>query len=194
MPRSEATEVRNLSVEFRSQQGRRMSGRLLSYGRRYDVGRFTEDYAPGCFRKSINEAAKRLPLMIEHGHDRIPVGVSVAWQDSEDALYGTWEFDLRSEAVEAARQAERGLLGGLSVGFVPVRTDWDQASADRPPHATRREARMVETSLCALPVLDDALVIAVRSLGWPGEVRTPHLDAARAWLDELRSGRLRPNG
>lgn len=189
MPRSEPAEIRSWSVQFRSQQGRRLSGRLLSYGRRYDVGQFTEDYSPGCFRKSINEAAKRLPLMIEHGHEKIPVGVSVDWQDDENALYGLWEFDSRREAVEAARLAEKGLLGGLSVGFVPVRTDWDVMSADTPPHATRREARMIETSLCSLPVLDDAVVIAVRSMGCPGHgqrAATPQLDAARQWLESIR--------
>lgn len=185
MPRQpEVVEERRYPVEFRSQQGRRITGRLVSYGRQYDLGRFTEEYSAGCFRKSVTESAKRLPLMIEHGHQSIPVGVSVAWQDDATALVGTWEFDTRAEAVEAARLAENRILGGLSVGFAPIITDWSERSDGR-HHAVRKEARIIETSLCSLPALDDAGVIAVRSLGYQQGSMTPQLDAARQWLASL---------
>lgn len=186
------SEIRSWPLELRVQNGRRMTGKLLTYNRTYDIGRFTEDYQPGCFRKSLAEKAKSLPLMIDHGHDRIPVGVSTSWEDGEDALYGTWEFDTRAEAVEAARLAENRLLSGLSVGFRPIRTDWSQRQDGR-QHGSRREAAMIETSLCPLPALEDAGVIAVRSLG-PDQPQTPHLDEARRWLESLKSGTLTNNG
>lgn len=189
------SEIRSWPLELRAQNGRRMVGRLISYNREYDLGRFTEAYRPGCFKKSITERARSLPLMIEHGHEKIPVGVSVEWLDDDQALHGVWEFDTRAEAVEAARLAENRMLSGLSVGFQPVRTNWSQR-ADGRQHADRAEASMVETSLCSLPALQDAGVIAVRSLG-PGVVdvaRTPHLDEARQWLASLRSGTLTNNG
>lgn len=192
MPSRNAPEERRYHVEFRSQDGRILTGQLLSYGREYDLGRFTETYRPGCFRKSTHEGAKRLPLMIEHGHDRVPVGVSVGWSDAEDALCGTWEFDTRAEAQEAARMAEKGLLGGLSVGYRAIRTDWS-ARDDGRQHADRREAAILETSLCAIPALEDAGVIAVRSAG-PWRQGTPRLDEARAWLASIRAGTVGPNG
>lgn len=189
MPKHEATEIRRFPLEMRSQQGRKMVGKLLTYRREYDLGRFTEEYSPGCFRKSINEAARVQPLLIEHGLENIPVGKAISWQDDGEALYGTWEFDIRSEAVEAARLVENRMLSGLSVHFRPIQTSW-QPRSDGRHHAIRREAAMIETSLCGLPALDDAGVISIRSMGLPDSVRTPNLDSAKAWLDGIKASRL----
>lgn len=190
MSKREATEIRRFPMELRTQTGRKMVGRLVTYRREYDLGRFTEEYAPGCFRKSITEAAKYQPLFMEHGHEKIPVGKAVSWQDEEDALYGTWEFDTRAEAVEAARLAENHYMSGLSVGYRPIQTSW-QGRNDGRHHAVRREAAIMETSLCAMPALDDAGVIAIRSLGRPADIKTPNLDAAKAWLDQVKASTLR---
>lgn len=185
----EATEVRSWPVELRSQQGRKMTGRLVTYSREYDLGRFTEEYSHGCFRKSISEAAKYQPLFLEHGHQKIPVGKAIGWSDDEAALYGTWEFDTRAEALEAARLVDNKILGGLSVGYRPIQTSWVPRSDGR-HHAIRREAAMVETSLCSLPALDDAGVISIRSLGRPDGLDTPKLNEAKAWLQEVKASRM----
>lgn len=193
---SDITEARRYRVTFqplevRAQEGRMLTGRLLSYGREYDLGRFTETYQAGCFRKSIGESARSLPLLVEHVVD--PVGLSVSWMDDADGLSAVWEFDTSADAQEAARRAEKGLLGGLSVGYHPIISSWDTRPDGR-PHAFRREARMLETSLCAIPALDDAAVVSVRSLGMPATVPTPHLDEIRSWLEQSRAARVSLNG
>ena len=191
-PAPEATEVRRMPVEFRKQSARTMTGQVATYGRLYDVGPFTERLLAGVFAKSITEAARALPLHVNHTHDQIPVGRAVAWEDTDEALLGTWEFDTRAEAVEAARLADEGLLSGLSVGFNPLQSRWSYAEGPgAKDHVDRLECRLLETSLCSVPAYEDAGVLAVRSAGNPERpgsiiVPRPGLDAARAWLAMAR--------
>lgn len=183
------SEVRAYPVELRRTQGRRLFGRVATYGFRYDIGPFTEVLRPGVFKKSIAQAARSLPLLMDHEHSSIPVGKAVEWRDSDEALVGEWEFDTRAEAVEAARLADEGYLTGLSVGFAPLNTSWDDGG-DK-PHAERIEARLLEVSMVAVPAYVDAGVVAVRSMGHPevpglSVVETPRLAEVRAWLASVR--------
>lgn len=192
-----ATEVRRARVEFRKQDNRTMTGLVATYGRVYDIGYMTERLLPGCFAKSITEAARALPLSyVDHNsalQGAVPVGRAIAWEDTEETLVGTWEFDTRADAVEAARLADEGFLSGLSVGFNPLQSRW--AYADGPgakDHVDRIECRLLETSLCAVPAYEDAAVLAVRSSGNPERgtgliVPRPGVEAARAWLEAVRS-------
>lgn len=186
------SEERRFPVEYRKQSNRTMTGVVARYGRVYDLRTFTERLLPGVFRKSIAESARALPLHINHAHDLVPVGRAVSWEDTDEHLIGTWEFDTRAEAVEAARQAEEGYLTGLSVGFNPLQTRWD-ASGDK-PHADRIEARLLETSMVSVPGYEDVGVLAIRSMGNPevpglAVAPTPRLLEARAWLASMTEGR-----
>jgi HK97 family phage prohead protease len=184
----EPVEVRTFPIEVRSAEGRTIEGKACPYGGRWDVGGFDEQLAPGVFSKSIREAAIDLPLLRFHDHQSVPVGKAVAWREADDGLYGTWELDTREEAAEAARLAREGYLTGLSVGFAPIRSDWDE-SGER-AYVVRREARLLETSLVPVPAFPDARVIVVRSLGVPERPETavvprkptPRMDALRAYL------------
>lgn len=183
------SEVRQYPVEYQKQSNRTMIGIVARYNRVYDLRAFTETLLPGVFAKSITEAARALPLHVNHQHSDVPVGRTLSWEDTPEHLIGTWEFDTRADAVEAARQAEEGYLTGLSVGFNPLQTRWD-ASGDK-PHADRIEARLLETSMCSVPGYDDAGVLAVRSMGNPEMpglvvVPTPRLLEAKAWLAGIR--------
>lgn len=188
------SEIRayTLTAEFRaSAEGRHMIGLVAPYNVTADVGAFTETLRPGVFAKSIREAARSLPLHVMHKHNEIPVGKAVGWQDTTEGLVGDFLFDTRADATEAARLAEEGLLSGLSVGFLPLEphgTKWTMAN-DK-PHAERIEARLLESSLCSVPVFEGAGVLAMRSIGIPGNsetaiIPTPRLDEMKAWLAQL---------
>jgi len=192
----EATEIRTFATtgfEFRAvPEGRTMIGLVAPYGVPADVGTFTETLNPGCFAKSIKEAARNLPLHMNHRHEEIPVGKAVRWEEAPQGLLAEFMFDTRSDATEAARLAEEGLLASLSVGFLPLPngSDWN-LTGDR-PHVTRREARMLEVSLCSVPIYADAGVIAMRSAGVPERpstrvVPTPKKDEFTKWLQELQT-------
>jgi HK97 family phage prohead protease len=188
------SEVRaySLQAQFRaSAEGRHMIGLVAPYNVKADVGPFTETLRPGVFAKSVRQAARSLPLHIMHKHDEVPVGKAVHWEDTPEGLIGDFIFDSRDAAQEAARLAEEGLLSALSVGFLPLDggTRWDYSGVK--PHADRIEARMLETSLCSVPVYEAAGVLAMRSIGVPGDESsivepTPRLHEARAWLAQLR--------
>jgi hypothetical protein len=190
MSRVEPQEIRKLAVDFTAREGRTIIGRAMPYNVTADTGMFfTERFRPGVFTKSIAEAARALPLLREHEWDALPLGRAMAWDDTDEALYGTWELDSRAEAKEAYRLVDEGYLRGLSVGFLPIRSDWTETEADggQKAHVDRVEARLVETSLCNVPVFEGAGVLATRSLGRPGHRPTPELDAARAWLATIRT-------
>lgn len=191
----EATEVRTFvtsGFEFRAAaEGRTMIGLVCPYDTISDIGPFTETLKPGVFAKSIREAARNLPLHVMHKHDEIPVGMATRWEEAPEGLLGEFRFDTRADAREAARLAEEGYLSALSVGFQPITgmTDWDTSGTK--PHAVRREARMLETSLCSVPALDGSRVLAVRSAGIPEAPETrvapkPRLLEAQAWLASIK--------
>jgi HK97 family phage prohead protease len=192
----EATEIRTFQTtgyQFRAEaEGRTMIGLVAPYDKISDIGPFTETLKPGVFAKSIREAARNLPLHVMHRHNEIPVGMAIRWEEATEGLLGEFRFDTRADATEAARLAEEGFLGALSVGFLPL-TDgstWDLTGPK--PHVDRREARMLETSLCSIPALEGSRVLAMRSAGLPSVpetriVPTPRLAEAKAWLESLRS-------
>ena len=193
MPQPSEVRAFPLSAQFRaSVEGRHMVGLVAPYNVTADVGPFTETLKPGVFKKSIAQAARSLPLHVLHKHDEVPVGVAVSWDDTPEGLYGDFRFDTRADAQEAARLAEEGLLGALSVGFLPLEphgSKWSRGGGK--PHVDRIEARLLESSLCSVPVYEGAGVLAMRSIGVPGDdssliVPTPRLDETRAWLESLK--------
>lgn len=185
----EATEVRRWGVELRASEGRTIFGKAAPYGSPADVGPFVETLHKGCMAKSIRESARALPLMAMHDHQSIPIGKAVAWHEEDDGLYGEWLTDTRAEAREFVRLVEADLLNGMSVGFLPIRSEWHH---DGPkPSVDRYEARLLETSLTPVPSYPDARVLALRSAGSPDDPRTaiiptPRLDECRSWLASLR--------
>jgi uncharacterized protein len=186
------TETRIYEAQFRDLdvEGLTMTGVAAPYNEQVVIGGlFTETLVPGCFAKSIREAARALPLMAMHEHRAIPIGKAVAWQDDDERLVGTWQFDTRAEAREFYRLVRDEFIGGLSVGFQPIQ---NRVSADGDlPHVDRIEARLFETSLAPIPAYAGAQVLATRTAGLPAVERpktTPRLDEWRKWADSLRSG------
>lgn len=189
MTRPSEVRAYGLNAEFRgSAEGKHMIGLVAPYNVAADVGPFTETLRPGVFAKSVRQAARNLPLHVLHKHDEIPVGKATAWEETDEGLVGSFAFDTRADAQEAARLAEEGLLSALSVGFVPLDphgSRWNTTS--KKPHVDRLEARLIEASLCSVPVYEQAGVLSMRSIGVPGEpVPTPRLDEMQAWLDSLK--------
>ena len=152
----------------------------------------TERIVAGAFRKSVQEAARALPLLLHHDGGDWPIGVARSWEHRDVGLFGTWEMDDAVRAAEALRLAEKGFLTGLSVGFMPIREEATELDPDEHDGAEVRfdvlEARLVEVSLVATPAYADAGVVAVRSTS-RAQTRNrprPRLTAARSWLAALR--------
>lgn len=166
---------------------RYLEGRAAPYGVAANTGWYTELLAPGCFAKSIKEAARALPLLLFHdgrSMDSI-IGMAESWEERADGLWGVWRLSDEEHAQRAARMAADGMLAHMSVGFVPIRSEtvYDEQDAAT---ITRLEARLVEVSLTPTPAYKDALVSKVRSAGVTGRAGVrPRLAAARRILSTL---------
>ena len=187
-------EVRTFpALEFRDvepdQTGRWLEGRAVPYGVEQDVGWYLETVRKGAFTKSIREAARRLPLLLWHDSHTFPIGVSHQWNERDDGLWCTWELDTADErAVEAARKARAGMLTGLSVGFVPIKSERTVDEETGIVHVTRIEARLLEVSLTPTPAFAGAQVSLVRSREHLTREKSPRRSARLdAWRTYLRS-------
>lgn len=151
-----------------------LEGRAVPYNSSANVGWYAEEFAPGAFAKSISETARDLPLLLFHEQRTFPIGRATGWREERDGLYGEWELDDSEQAQRAADLAQRGMLTGLSVGFSPIRSEWDLApyetwdpdnpGADGAIDRVRRvEARLLEVSLVSTPAYVEAEVTLVRT-------------------------------
>ena len=180
-----------------------LEGRAVPYDVDADVGWFVEQHAAGSFKASVNGGSgKRAPLLLFHDNRSFPVGHAEQWRH-DDGLVGVWRLNDSTEAQRAAEAAAAGDLVGMSVGFMPVRSDWryvewDDWNPDLGPehkdHVTRLESRLLEVSLTPTPVFGDAEVADVRT-SYTMELREAHVprprrsgDPWRVDVERLRSG------
>lgn len=158
---------------------REITGIAVPYDTWTSVGWFEEKMLKGTFRKSIQEAAKKLPLLLWHNNRAFPVGVSKAWDETDPGLVGHWTVDEKDETAQtAARKARDGMLTGLSVGFAEINregakirvnaetgeeVDTDEWWRLDKPGLVWKEARLLEVSLTPTPAYAGAQVAMVRS-------------------------------
>lgn len=188
---TEAPEVRIIEAsnfDIRSKDGRRIiEGIAVPFEAPALIGTaqgsFLEVHRRGSFARTIDQGAKRLPLMVGHRYDGLPVGVSEAWKESEEGLIGTWSINTTRAAQEAMETVDDGSLGYLSIGFRPVHSARDNSTD--PVTVIRTESALLEVSLVPVPAFKEA-ALTVRSETEIPPKATPRLDAARVWLDAIR--------
>ncbi len=131
------------------------------------MGNYLESFARGSFTRSLTRQAA-VPLLPFHDRHAIPVGVAEAWQDEPEGLYGVFRMHLTAAGQVAADYAERGIVAGLSIGFLPSESRWSYAGEYAPERGTaymdsvvRTQARLAEVSLVSTPAYVDARVTGV---------------------------------
>jgi HK97 family phage prohead protease len=168
-------------------------GRAVPYDTDTDVGFYIEQMAPGVFAKSIAESARALPLLLWHDNQTWPIGAAHTWDDTDTGLDAVWRLSDDDQARRARQLADTGMLTGLSVGFVPVRSEWTMVSDEEwnpdlgiKDTVRRIEGRLVEVSLTPTPAYAEAGVTLVRTAErrQRGAVERPRLAAWR----QLRAG------
>lgn len=149
--------------------GRYIAGRAVPYSTPQDVGGYLETHQPGSFTTSITRTPD-VPLLLWHNNQSFPVGVTDKWNDNPDGLDVIWRLDTSDEAQRAAQLARDGILTGLSIGFVPIRSKWTYApkrydpDTSGPEHldrVTRLESRLLEISIVSTPAYAAAKVTKV---------------------------------
>ena len=192
------------AADTKDDQAPRLRGRAVPYGVWTDTGWYMERIMPGTFTKSIREAASRLPLLLFHDSRSFPIGASEEWIENDDGLDGVWDLDPDDEdAMTALRKVRLRMLTGMSVGFVPIeeyrtvkgkRIDVNtdvELDEDGIPWVTRRQARLLETSLTPTPAYVGAqipareIVAMMKTLEVEEVEGTPRRDALAARMKEL---------
>jgi HK97 family phage prohead protease len=178
---------------------RYLEGMAVPYDTEQDVGWYVETHAFGSFERSTKGGAGRqLPLLLFHDSRAWPAGHAEHWTHEADGMHGVWRLNDTAEAQRAAALADNGDLIGLSVGFQPIRSEWqlvdDFAPELGPAHkdrVARLESRLLEVSMTPTPAFPDAKVSAVREATvYTREARRPWLPASeveawRAWRATL---------
>lgn len=111
----------------------------------------------GTFRRSIEHRADRIPLLANHGRDRV-LGYSVGFDDGADGLVGRFRINEGADGDRALEDVQHGYYAGMSVGYVELKVG---RGADGVREV--REGKLVEVSLVGIPAYEGAAVLAVRN-------------------------------
>lgn len=170
-----------------------MKGRAIPYGVWENVGWYEESATAGLFKKSIEESARDLPLLLFHDSRRPAIGAADRWDEMRDGLWGMWRLDTQDpDAQDTARKADEGIQTGLSVGFMPIRSVWTFSDDPGVPDRVERvEGRLLETSVTPTPAYGGAGITQARNR--PAAARQRHGAAPRlarwqAEMERLRAG------
>ena len=167
-----------------------LEGRAVPYNEWADIGFFLEQHAPGSLDATTRGGSgQHLPLMLFHNNQRWPIGHVEAWRSDDGGLNGVWRLNELPEAQQAASLAAAGDLTGMSIGFQPVKSDWEYLSDEewnpdvgRKDRVTRTESRLLEVSMTPTPAFAGAEVALVRTAERSRTRGNTRLDG---WVREL---------
>lgn len=145
---SESKEIVWAPLEIKSVDPEQRTFHGLCAG--WEVDLQDDVFAPGCFRKSIDEfnntkserqRQKRVPLLNRHKSERVHedvLGHAICLEETEKGLEGDFYVADSRAGEDVWRLIKGGSLDALSVGFMPVRKDYET----RPDPVTRKEKRV----------------------------------------------------
>lgn len=147
---------RRLSVKIKSyQDSGKVEGYVSIYGNKDLNGDIVE---PGAFTKTVTESGGEVVMLLHHDRTR-PIGMAKL-EEREKGLYlsGQIATDLPDGEL-AHKQAAKGLLRGLSIGYRTVKEMWDDmAKAFR-----LYEVKLFEASLVTIPANPLTLIESVKA-------------------------------
>jgi uncharacterized protein len=158
--RKEVMDTKDFAIQLKSlDESGTFEGRLSVYGNVDETGDVVER---GAFTKTLREGGGLVPLLWQHD-SRQPIG-SLELRDSPTALLAKGTLVME---IPVARQAyellKRGILRGLSIGYVSIREMMDQGGQIR----RLKELRLYEGSLVTFPANTAALVTGVKHVQEP---------------------------
>ena len=158
------TLMRAFDVELEPGDGRTLDARIVPY----DVSAVVADppemrpyrelFRPGAFERQV-AAPGRVKVWLNFEHEqglRGIVGHGVELKERSDGLHGTFRVHENADGDKALQLLGEGLLPGLSVEFVALRS----RSVDGVVHRLR--AHIDAVSLCRQPAYPGAQVLALR--------------------------------
>lgn len=169
------------------------SGRFSGYASAYAKDLQGDRISPGAFAQTIKDKRGQVPILYQHDHDRMPLGVSTGLAEDGKGLHldgqlftNTTDGNNAYELLKAA--ADIGYRMGMSIGFNVLQWDFDADDATR----TIKEINLWEVSLTPFPAQPKAYVSDVKTVRtferYLRDADISRTDAKR--LMRLISGRL----
>jgi HK97 family phage prohead protease len=152
-------EYRSLPASLEVRDGRTIVGRAVPYGVETQIGSYLELFNPGAFA-AVEPAS--VPLTAPHPKDggELPIGVSLAYTEHDDGLYGEWRVSETSFGDDVLALVRDGAVSGLSIGFVPdPATDVWKRERTR---VERHHADLDHVAVVRSPAYADARIVALR--------------------------------
>lgn len=160
----------------------REDGTFTGYGSVFgNVDAYGDIVEAGAFAKSIE---KKKPALLWQHDPTQPIGV---WEEiSEDKhgllMRGRLLIGKVAKATEARELLKAGAISGLSIGYMPVKWEYDKDPRDSDEKAKRtvrrlKEIDLWEVSLVTFPANDAARVTGVKNLATIQDVEESLRDA-----------------
>jgi HK97 family phage prohead protease len=168
-------ERRAFAAELRASRGRRLEGIVATFNVETRIGDFTESIAPGAFRHSL---AGDVVALADHDATRVLARTkSKTLRLAEDSKGLLFDLDLPATSVgnDVLALAERGDLGGMSFGFIPLDERWDG------DHRELHSVDLKEISVVSAWPAYDGTIVQARAR----PVLFPRVAVARRYLETL---------
>lgn len=112
----------------------------------------------GAFAHSLQDTQNRVRLLWQHRFEE-PIGLFTRMKEDERGLYVEGKLLLEVQrAREAHALLKEGAIGGLSIGYLPVKHRYDAARGVR----VLEEVALYEISLVTFPANEQAKIHAVK--------------------------------
>jgi len=193
--------VRTLPVEVRMAadpqlpDARVIEARLVPYGQVAEVAdvspdglpdRYQEAFSLGAFYRQVEAAtanggvARRVTFLDQHADGLGKLGYALSLREQPDGLYAA--LRVLPDRVSSVETLLADGVDGLSVGFVPLRTQ-------RQPDGVRLRTRasLIHVALEAQPAYSDARVLAMRAAAEAADEEAQELAEAEHWRAELEA-------
>lgn len=160
------SEIQLRSIELRSEvAGNTLTGYASVYGTYADLGAYVETFAPNAFNATLADPATDVRSFWNHDSAKLLGRQSAetlrVWTDSTGLGFEV-ELPNTSYASDVRALAERGDVGGVSIGFRAGQEDWSRIG-QRELRTHTSVATLIEISPVSLPAYNST-TIALRSL------------------------------
>jgi len=139
-------------------------GTFSGYGSVFGVkDSYSEIVAAGAFKSSLAEHRENgtFPALLWQHDPAKPIGVYTEAREDEKGLFVRGKLELDTQlGKEAHALLKAGALNGLSIGFIPIKSSYDEDTKVR----TLTEVELWEVSLVTFPANGKARVEGVKNL------------------------------
>lgn len=155
--------------------GWEISGYASTWGGQPDA--YGDIVARGAFADSI--AARPTKFLYEHFE---PIGKQLEILEDDLGLFGRWTIVDTTRGTDAYKLAKGGVLDSLSIGFIPVESDYREDGV-----RVLRKCDLYEVSCVAIPANTNAVITAVKSRPFADHTSAVRI-AVEEWLERIKSG------